>query len=206
MGHQIELLYDASSFLDLVQKTKKEKRQPPQVIFMDIDLQGGNGFDLFQFLVREHPLWAKGVCFWTNVSYGTYEKQRKEIPSLAAFFLPKNRVDLDLKKIVPQFEKSGEPKDHKPSLSFLERRHFLQFEADLKGLTDLYYEGGADKKGAESFLNRLISSAEALQWTLIACGGKKLLALMGVATPANLKLKKEFKELLALCEKEMKKY
>ena len=201
---KIEIFHRPGHFLERLSKTVKEPQKRPHLVFLDIQMPGQNGLDVYCEIKQSNDPVLGALHFCSSMSYGVVQdffiEKGMEVPPFVQKREVLGKLDLILARYVPE----GEPV--KVQVQWPVKQAADHLRAGFEKLKDLYY--GAGLKGGENLAPLL----QPLQEFAMSCGAKDLTArLQDLISQVEakkpllpMKLRREVKDLLTLGDKVLK--
>lgn len=202
---KIEVFFEIVPFREALQKSKRDKESRPDLIFIEVNLQGEEGYDLFEEILNSCSFLSGKICFLSHVGFGTFKKEVERRGINEPLFLSKNRFEKDVEKIIETLQ---EKKEEVISPDFRSGRARQEFKKIVAALNDFYYEGSKTKgvsDPVEDKLDGLLAQARFLNLLALVEKGERVKSIYAKGK-GGMRGKRELKDFLVLCEKESKKW
>lgn len=205
---KVELFHDGASFLESLERIKKDATKKPALIFLDVELPDSKGPLIFLDLLEEGNPLTSQIHFVSSMSFGRFkaffESQELPVPP----FTQKGSLEVKLEEILLSIKPltTEAPRTLPSGIPFpMARRATDELDKSITHLRDRYYESGLREINNRELVDR-ITGLEAItaKLNLVELGGqatrlKDLLAQK--RAPSAAKLKKEMRDLFRLGEK-----
>lgn len=207
---KIEVFTSTSYFLDFFAKRKKEKKDLPDLILIDVELTDKSGVEIYLELLEKKEEIKDKFIFCSNVSFGRFEEFFERRGLLLPPFVQKSQVDKEIEKIVEKFkpQKSKLEKVKSQNLNIpapFRQRYLKEAESLLEEFKDFFYTSPLSRKNYPK-IQTLTEKVHALSITFnfskaIIKSEKLLEMLQRKPPPGLMRAKKEIKGILDLFEK-----
>lgn len=203
-NRRLEVFTDADSFLKKTEKLKKEKLPPPDIVFMDVEMPGRGGIDLYlEFLNRNDPLTAK-FYFCSAMSYGRFssffESQNLKPPP----FVQKSRLEDEWEAIIGLYRPEDQKTETAAPAHPLVRRSLKEYDGLKKELGDLYYQGAfgsAEIPVFVSLVEKIGAVSRSLNRGPVVEAAGSIVEILKKSGLGSMRVKKEIRDFMAMLEK-----
>lgn len=203
---KIEVFLDVESFLDGARKIKKEKQPLPDVVFMDVEMPGKKGTDLYFDLKAGRDPLAEKFYFCSAISYGRFEEIFLSRGMQPPPFVQKSRLSQEAEEILQGCRPKEELKQERPAFAHpMARKKMKELEALKERMVDLYYKGAFGEGEVKAFIQmaeKIGALAGALSIPGISAAALGLTVALAKPEIGMARVKKEARDFVKLLEKE----
>lgn len=202
---KIEIFHRPGDFFERLKKTTKEPLKRPHLVFLDIQMPGQDGLEVYCELLGLNDPVIPALYFCSSMSYGVvcdfFSEKQMETPP----FVRKSEVFAKLDSILARFAPEEELAGRVP-VSLPVRKNRLKLNDLLEEIRKHYY-GGQVGENLASLLDSLAETALALGLKDLSELTQELIAKSTDKKPLTpMRLRRELKDLLTLGDKVLKLY